>query len=181
MGIDAYAKWDGQTAAERDAQITGYSIVSGHVGYLREAYHGEPYATKVLFPECWDDVLVEDQGVRGPLEEDDLEFFCQEQGISFEDVHKRSHEMLLKLRGYLGEHRHVEFDPPSNTFTQNTGAIPIPVAALRERLPQAINATAQRYADDPIVGEAVKSVVAFVELYERLEAEGKHPRVYVSY
>jgi hypothetical protein len=181
MGIDVYAKWDGQTAAERDAQITGYSIVSGHVGYLREAYHGEPYATRVLFPECWDDVLLEDQGLRGPLDKEDLKYFCEKKGVSFEDVHKRSHSMLKELREFFGEYRQIEFDPPSNTFTQNTGAMAIPAATLRERLDDAINATAQRYADDPIVGEAIKSVVAFVELYEKLEREGKHPRVYVSY
>jgi hypothetical protein len=53
MGIDIYAEWNGMTEAERDAQITGFSIVSGHVGYLREAYHGEPYATHVLVPEAF--------------------------------------------------------------------------------------------------------------------------------
>jgi hypothetical protein len=56
MGIDAYLKWEGQTEAELKAQvITGFSTTAGHVGYLREAYHGSPYATHVLFPECWED------------------------------------------------------------------------------------------------------------------------------
>ena len=53
MGIDIYAKWDGMTEAEDAAQITGFSVEHGHVGYLREAYHGEPYATKVLVPEAF--------------------------------------------------------------------------------------------------------------------------------
>jgi hypothetical protein len=53
MGIDIYAKWDGMTEAEDAAQITGFSVVHGHVGYLREAYHGEPYATKCLLPEAF--------------------------------------------------------------------------------------------------------------------------------
>lgn len=53
MGIDIYAKWRGQTKAEEKAQITGFSVVHGHVGYLREAYHGEPYATRYLFKECF--------------------------------------------------------------------------------------------------------------------------------
>jgi len=30
----------------------------GHVGYLREAYHGEPYATKVLVPEAFEELRV---------------------------------------------------------------------------------------------------------------------------
>jgi hypothetical protein len=51
MGIDVHLKWDEQTEEEAKAQITGFSIVHGHVGYLREAYHGGPYATKVLMPE----------------------------------------------------------------------------------------------------------------------------------
>jgi len=54
MGIDIYARWPSQTAAETDAQCTGFSIEHGHVGYLREAYHGEPYATRVLVPEAFD-------------------------------------------------------------------------------------------------------------------------------
>ena len=54
MGIDIYARWPGRTEAETDAQCTGFSIKHGHVGYLREAYHGEPYATHVLVPEAFD-------------------------------------------------------------------------------------------------------------------------------
>jgi hypothetical protein len=55
VGIDVYLRWDGQTEEEQQAQYTGFSIVHGHVGYLREAYHGEPYATKVLVPEAFKD------------------------------------------------------------------------------------------------------------------------------
>ena len=58
MGIDIYAKWDGMTEAEEAAQITGFSIEHGHVGYLREAYHGELYATKVLVPEAFQELRV---------------------------------------------------------------------------------------------------------------------------
>jgi hypothetical protein len=54
MGIDIYARWPGQTETETDAQCTGFSIEHGHVGYLREAYHGKPYATRVLVPEAFD-------------------------------------------------------------------------------------------------------------------------------
>ena len=54
MGIDIYARWKGQTEAEEQAQITGGSVVHGHVGYLREAYHGEPYATQSLVPEAFE-------------------------------------------------------------------------------------------------------------------------------
>jgi hypothetical protein len=55
MGIDIYLTWDGITPEEEKKQITGFSIQHGHVGYLREAYHGGPYATKVLVPEAFED------------------------------------------------------------------------------------------------------------------------------
>lgn len=55
MGIDVYLQWDGMNEAEKSAQYTGFSVQSGHVGYLREAYHGEPYATRVLVPEAFAD------------------------------------------------------------------------------------------------------------------------------
>lgn len=54
-GIDIYLRWEGQTTEEEEAQYTGFSTGHGFVGYLREAYHGGPYATEVLFPETWND------------------------------------------------------------------------------------------------------------------------------
>jgi hypothetical protein len=58
MGIDIYAAWDGMSNITKHAQICGFSVVHGHVGYLREAYHREPYATKVLVPEAFDELRV---------------------------------------------------------------------------------------------------------------------------
>lgn len=58
MGIDIYAEWDGMTEREKAAQTTGFSVEHGHVGYLREAYHGAPYATKVLVPEAFEELRV---------------------------------------------------------------------------------------------------------------------------
>lgn len=54
MGIDIYLTWEGQTKEERNGQITGFSAVAGHAGYLREAYHGGPYATEILVREAFD-------------------------------------------------------------------------------------------------------------------------------
>ena len=53
MGIDIYLSWRNQHAAQEDAQVTGFSVVHGHLGYLREAYHGELYATHHLVPEAF--------------------------------------------------------------------------------------------------------------------------------
>lgn len=53
-GIDIYAEWTGMTVEERAAQWSCCGVAYGHVGYLREAYDGEPYATKALVPEAFD-------------------------------------------------------------------------------------------------------------------------------
>lgn len=55
MGIDIYARWPKQTKEEKEAQYTGFDATAGRVGYLREAYHGGPYATRVLVPEAFAD------------------------------------------------------------------------------------------------------------------------------
>lgn len=55
MGIDVYLRWPKQTGEEEDAQYCGFRIDAGNVGYLRESYHGGPYATRVLIPEGWDE------------------------------------------------------------------------------------------------------------------------------
>jgi len=54
MGIDIYMNWDGMTDDEKRAQYTGFDSTAGNVGYLREAYHGEPYATHALVPEAFE-------------------------------------------------------------------------------------------------------------------------------
>lgn len=54
MGIDIYMKWRKQSKKEADAQCTGFCVEAGHVGYLREAYHGAPYVTRHLVREAFD-------------------------------------------------------------------------------------------------------------------------------
>ena len=54
MGIDIYATWKGMTDEEKEAQYTGFSVEHGHIGYLREAYHGEPYVSSILIPESYE-------------------------------------------------------------------------------------------------------------------------------
>ena len=55
MGIDIYMRWEGMTEADREKQITGFDATVGDVGYLREAYHGGPYATRYLVEEAFED------------------------------------------------------------------------------------------------------------------------------
>ncbi len=54
MGIDIYLKWPKMTKKEKQLQCTGFNIYSGNVGYLREAYHGGPYPSKILVREAFE-------------------------------------------------------------------------------------------------------------------------------
>ncbi len=55
MGIDIYVRWKGQNDDERHAQAEVWlDAQEGGVGYLREAYHGEPYATRFLCNEAFE-------------------------------------------------------------------------------------------------------------------------------
>ncbi|HXT13094.1 MAG TPA: hypothetical protein VN873_16160 [Candidatus Angelobacter sp.] len=54
MGIDIYAMWKGQSVGERRQQTSQWlSAMAGNEGYLREAYHGGPYATMFLCAEAF--------------------------------------------------------------------------------------------------------------------------------
>lgn len=55
MGIDIYLEWDGKENDESVEQgAFGFDTTAGHVGYLRESYHGGPYATKILVREAFE-------------------------------------------------------------------------------------------------------------------------------
>lgn len=124
MGIDVYLRWKLITEDEVAKQYSGFSVKSGHLGYLREAYHGEPYATRRLLPEGFE--------------------------AHGEPVH-------------------------------------IPPEVLRERLPGVIKDAMEReralYGNDTVDEESpvIRSFTDFVELYEKMAAQGKHPMVHVSY
>ncbi|MDA0256121.1 MAG: hypothetical protein O3C25_00060 [Chloroflexi bacterium] len=42
------------TLDARGEEQSGFSVARGHGRYLREAYHGERYATRVLVPEAFE-------------------------------------------------------------------------------------------------------------------------------
>jgi hypothetical protein len=55
MGIDIYARWPGQDKKALQAQIAAWSSTdAGDIGYIREAYHGEPYPSEHLVREAFD-------------------------------------------------------------------------------------------------------------------------------
>jgi hypothetical protein len=121
MGIDIYAEWQGQTSEEQDEHEWS-SVVHGHAGYLRESYHGGPYATA---------------------------FLCRE-----------------------------AFEAPEDRAE-------IPAALLRQRLPQALALTQERYEtiyqwDQEGIEEVKKSFTDFVELVEQKEQETGRPVTIVA-
>lgn len=59
MGFDVYLKWDGMTRVDEDAQITGYSLVHGHIGYLRWSYEEPNPVLALLDPFMGDDYPAE--------------------------------------------------------------------------------------------------------------------------
>jgi len=61
MGIDVYLKWKNMDQDDEKQQITGFSVVQGRCGYLREAYHGGPYATRILCREAFESETSEAQ------------------------------------------------------------------------------------------------------------------------
>lgn len=61
MGIDVYLKWKDMDQEDEKRQITGFSVLNGHAGYLREAYHGGPYATHILVREAFESDTCEAQ------------------------------------------------------------------------------------------------------------------------
>lgn len=73
MGIDVYLRWRGMSEADKESQYTGFRTDKGDVGYLREAYHGGPYATQVLIPEGWEDRGDEVEEEEGEDEDEDAE------------------------------------------------------------------------------------------------------------
>lgn len=54
MGIDIYLRWQGMDEEDEKKQYTGMDTTAGNVGYLRESYHGGPYATKILVREAFE-------------------------------------------------------------------------------------------------------------------------------
>lgn len=61
MGIDIFAKWNNQTDSDHAAQAADWLTTDGgRIGYLREAYHGEPYATQYFCAEIFESDIGQD-------------------------------------------------------------------------------------------------------------------------
>jgi hypothetical protein len=171
MGIDIYAEWRAITKPERDAQCTGFSTVDGHVGYLREAYHGGPYVTRYLVAEAfadWEGVAsIPAKTLRARLPTAVLMHLYREN----------------KLYGGGKDPSRVEFADLERTLrgiakdlTDDSHQ-----AFADALVPESI-ATAERLIAERMLPDSALAFVDFVELCERKEAElGEPCRILASY
>jgi hypothetical protein len=167
MGIDIYARWRGQSEAERNAQITGFSVEHGFVGYLREAYHGRPYVTMYLFAEAFDsdvcEAAIPARVMRGRLPAAVLMSMYREHtlyGANEPAVADLEHKGdLSKLIADIVEHKLP--DRSHEEFVRDLDAKSLD--------------TAQRLIDADALAPAQRSFVQFVLLCERKEHETGEP------
>lgn len=116
MGIDIYMSWDGMTDDEKQAQYTGFDATAGSVGYLREAYHGGPYATKTLVPEAFEwteeigDLMSYAKTAGSELPDDLLDLITRGVPMSAETLQNRLGSTVLRARERIDK-LYPEIDP----------------------------------------------------------------------
>jgi len=167
MGIDIYLEWDGMEEEEKSAQATGFSITSGNVGYLREAYHGGPYATRILVREAFE---AEDCRAQIPAE------IMRERltHVTEPAMTGEGHQLAQMLVGMIQD---TGAEIVSGGGIQSDNTRPMTVEeAVRER-------QRRLYGEDSEhVERVVKSFRDFVALAEEKERQtGKPCTVYASY
>lgn len=167
MGIDIYLKWDGMTEEDQKSQYTGMSTVSGNVGYLREAYHGGPYATKILCREAFEAENCEAEIPAAVLRE--RLTHVTEPVIGANGGHLAAAMLLELLRG-------TGVSVEGQVLSDITCPMTVE-EAVRERYKRLYPEDGPEHAE-----EVVKSFREFVALAERKEAEtGKPCTIYASH
>jgi hypothetical protein len=168
MGIDIYLEWDGQTEEDRKKMCTGFSTTSGDVGYLREAYHGGPYATQILLREAF--------------ESED----CKAQ-IPAAVLRERLTHVTEPARDKTGGHEVAAaiFDAFAAMGMSEIGAGVKSALTEPQTVEEAVRARCQNLYPDggtEYADQVVQSFRDFVALAERKEREtGKPCTVYASY
>jgi hypothetical protein len=164
MGIDIYAEWSDMTERERDAQLTGFSAVHGHAGYLREAYHGGPYVTKYLLAEAFaapdGEARIPAQTLRARLPVAVLMHLYRERALYGGGKDPACVE-LADLERVLRNLSDVVADSSHDAFAEML-------------LPESI-ATAERLIAERMLPETALAFVDFVELCECKQRETGQP------
>ena len=170
MGINIYLTWKGQTRMEKRFQHAAAMAMSrnaGHVGYLREAYAGEP---ALHFYYGGDpDVEVRDLTNIPPPTKDQFGPLNMVNGES-------THTLPYATKHLAYEVFNDPYDPK----------VRIPAELLVERLPEAIKIHIEKEKtlyDRTLTQESrsVKSYIEFVALVSKLELLGKNPEVIGDY
>jgi hypothetical protein len=181
MGIDVYLHWKGQRSGEMAAQLTGFRIDKGNVGYLREGYHGGPYATMALLPEGWDDDIKLDEDGTFTIEaktlRERLPATIMVAIYRRETVYGSGHDP--SNLGEIGDNLEAAIKPHLATIfaaMQDRSAAEIVANTTDEQKRQANELIAKRKLPDYAL-----SFVDFVDLAEKKEKETGEPcRVLVS-
>lgn len=167
MGIDIYLKWDGMTEEDQQNQATGFSTTSGDVGYLREAYHGGPYATKILCREAFEADNCEAEIPAEVLRERLTHVTEPVIGADGGHIAATLFSELMKNSGMAVEGQVLSDITCPMTVEE----------AVRERCRRLYPDAGESHAE-----EVVQSFRDFVALAERKEAEtGKPCTIYASY
>lgn len=175
MGIDIFLEWDGQAEERENAAAEDkpewFNTHDGHVGYLRESYHGGPYATQLLVREAF-----ESENYRAE--------------IPAAVMRERLTHVTEPARGCDGGHftaaMLVEMFKAMNK-DENAKCEPAEIKPPTKEPMTVEEAVRTRYktlydASDEEIAEVVQSFRDFVDLAERKEREhGKPCVVYASY
>jgi hypothetical protein len=174
MGIDIYLEWDGMKKEEKNAQATGFSITSGNVGYLREAYHGGPYATRILVREAFEAENCRAQ-IPAEIMRDRLNHVTEPAARTSGAGHQLA-EAVLDMLQSTGVEVVAEDGATTNRIKSDTTRPMTVEEAVRER-------QLRLYGEDnEHIERVVKSFRDFVELAEEKERQtGKPCTVYASY
>lgn len=173
MGIDIYLKWEGQEEEERQAQHTGFSTTHGHVGYLREAYHGGPYATHILVREAFESAECEAQIPAAIMRE---RLTNVTEPARPDETASRMAEMIHTMFSHLLR------DTDATVIGPEPSGVHYTEPQTVEECVRARYARIYKGCGDKEIEAVVQSYRDFVTLAERKEAEtGKPCTVYASY
>lgn len=173
MGIDIYLKWKDMDDNDKSNQLTGFSVTAGGCGYLREAYHGGPYATRILCREAFESDTCEAQIPAAVLRERLTNVTEPARGCEGGDAAAMLLQMLfadLVAAGGLPEGTKIE---GGHTGDPTTAPMTVEEAVVLRNT--------RLYGGDG-ADEILQSFRDFVALAERKEAETGEPcTIYASY
>jgi hypothetical protein len=169
MGTDIYLVWKGMTEKDKDAQITGWSINAGNVGYLRASIGmvRENTVLRILFPEkywySW-------KPLRYKFTKDKLE--------SLDKVAREYIKAVLENRDIKFPIENVAEDAKNKAVecAERGFAIVSAIAKTSDKVRASVSALDFRRS---IMW--LNSLYSFFELGYQLEEAKKNPKIYISW